>query len=261
MELTELKEKFLNLLNLNQISEAPSELKAVLFDNEKRNKLFDEWIEFCPDLSKDSMQVIYQYHLADRTKGKSQDFTPPSLAKLVSKLTQSENESKVVDMCAGSGALTIQKWNDNKSLEFICLEFDETVIPFLLFNLAIRNISGYVFHCDVLSGDVFAVYKLAKGKKCSNIEQVENRSLDTIRVECKPDSCISNPPYNVKWEAPALAQLQNRFAGFSIPPNSNANYVFVLSALNYADKSALILPNCVLSTKNRPIYIIKNVLE
>lgn len=42
---------------------------------------------------------------------------------------------------------------------------------------------------------------------------------------------ISNPPFNLKWESPPFAQIQPRFADFSVPPESNANFAFILSGL------------------------------
>ena len=64
-------------------------------------------------------------------------------------------------------------------------------------------------------------------------------------------SLVSNPPYNLKWSAPIFAQIQPRFAGYDVPPDSNANYVFILTALDWIDeKAALLLPNGILSTDN-----------
>ena len=36
----------------------------------------------------------------------------------------------------------------------------------------------------------------------------------------------------MKWEQPVFAQLQNRFSQCEVPPESNANYAFVLTALD-----------------------------
>ena len=69
---------------------------------------------------------------------------------------------------------------------------------------------------------------------------------------------ISNPPYNMKWNFPPFAQIQPRFADCELPPESNANYAFVLSALNMVDdKAVLLLPCSVLSTKQKQEYEIK----
>lgn len=63
---------------------------------------------------------------------------------------------------------------------------------------------------------------------------------------------ISNPPYNMKWNLPPFAQIQARFAECELPPESNANYAFILTALSLTDnKAVLLLPCGVLTTKNR----------
>lgn len=62
-------------------------------------------------------------------------------------------------------------------------------------------------------------------------------------------SLISNPPYNLKWTAPIFAQMQPRFAAYDVPPDSNANFAFILTALDLIDeKAAFLLPNGILST-------------
>lgn len=107
------------------------------------------------------MQMIFQYYFADR-KEKMQDYTPKSLAVAVAELSKNKDEKICLDLCAGSGALTIQKWSKNNDLKFICKEYDNRVIPFLLFNLAIRNIDAEVIHCDVLSDEIFRTYRTQK---------------------------------------------------------------------------------------------------
>ena len=74
--------------------------------NEETEK-YDSFCNMTNDLSKDWMQMIFQYYQADR-KEKKQDYTPKSLAQLMAKL--SGDTEVVQDLCAGSGALTIQKW-------------------------------------------------------------------------------------------------------------------------------------------------------
>lgn len=72
---------------------------------------------------------------------------------------------------------------------------------------------------------------------------------------------ISNPPYNMKWQHPFFAVNQNRFC-LGIPPESNANFAFILSALEASDRAVFLLPNSVLSTENRDEKIIKkNLVE
>ena len=62
---------------------------------------------------------------------------------------------------------------------------------------------------------------------------------------------ISNPPYNMKWKIPVFAQLQPRFNDAGVPPESNANYAFILSGIQMIDEKAVFLLPCgVLSTDN-----------
>ena len=79
---------------------------------------------------------------------------------------------------------------------------------------------------------------------------------------------ISNPPYNMKWELPPFAQLQPRFNNCALPPESNANYALILTALSMIDEKAVFLLPCgVLSTDNkqekaiRKYLIEKNLIE
>ena len=58
---------------------------------------------------------------------------------------------------------------------------------------------------------------------------------------------ISNPPYNLKWQHPFFASAQPRF-DLGIPPESNANFAFILSALEISEYAQFILPNGVLTT-------------
>lgn len=76
-------------------------------------------------------------------------------------------------------------------------------------------------------------------------------------------SLVSNPPYNLKWTAPNFAQIQPRFVGYDVPPNSNANFAFVLTALDWIDeKAAFLLPNGIL-TADTPseVEIRKRLIE
>ena len=62
-------------------------------------------------------------------------------------------------------------------------------------------------------------------------------------------SLISNPPYNLRWKPPELAGFLPQYAGYEMPPDSNANMAFVLAALNWIeDRAVILLPNNVLSS-------------
>lgn len=168
MELKELVEKTKELFEIDDISSLSFKLQDVVLNN--KTEYYRAFKSLVVDLSIDWLQKIFQYYEADRVN-KKQDYTPASLARFVAKLS-SNNEDTVIDMCAGSGALTIQKWNENKNLKFICEEFDSRVIPFLIFNLALRNIEGVVIHRDVLMNEEYKRYVLTKGEEFSKVEEI-----------------------------------------------------------------------------------------
>lgn len=169
MELTKLRDVMLKLFDCEKVEQLSEKIMGVVLSNdfEKMHK-FVELIG--NDLSIDHIQKVYQYYLADR-KEKKQDYTPKSLAKLMASLAMPKDK-KIIDMCAGSGALTIQAWNLDNNIVVECLEFDETVIPFLLFNLQVRNIEGVVKQMDVLENEIFNTYKITRTDKFGKVEKI-----------------------------------------------------------------------------------------
>nr|DAX28067.1 MAG TPA: N-6 DNA Methylase [Caudoviricetes sp.] len=240
MELKQLTEKLLEKFNINNISELKNKLLNICLSNDV--SIYDWYVDLIEnDLETDYLQKIFQYYEADR-KEKMQDYTPKSLSKLISELTKTENEKWIYDCCSGSGALTIQKWNTNTKLSFICEELDENVIPFLLFNIAVRNINAYVINKNILTNEVLKVYEVKPCSKYSIIKEIEQ---GYELPKC--DTAISNPPYNI----PFTTNDKNIYK-FGVPPKSNANYGFIQMCLDRAEnKSALILPAGVLSTNDK----------
>lgn len=168
MELKELTDKTLHLFHVTDVADLGKALMAHLDDTDSMRE-YKALVD--GDLTKDWLQMIYQYYMADREK-KKQDFTPACLGKLMSKLAGSADT--IVDMCAGSGALTIQRWAESPDQKFELYEIDENVIPYLLYNLALRNIEAYVWHGDVLTGDFTARYKVMKGEEYGKVTCVQS---------------------------------------------------------------------------------------
>lgn len=165
MELKELTEQTLSLFGAKKVSELGDKLFncAVKGDKEKMNA-------FCAlvenDLTVDWLQMIYQYYLAER-EHKKQDYTPKSLAILLSELI---GESDItIDMCAGSGALTIQRWNHYPNMKFELYEVDENVIPYLIFNMVIRNINAIVHQSDVLQQEIKQTWEIKQGEQYGKV--------------------------------------------------------------------------------------------
>lgn len=235
MELLEFKEKFLKLLCVKEISQIGEKILDVVFTN--NTDIFDNYLNLVDGEDKDWIQALWQYYEADRTE-KKQDYTPISICKLVSALA-GECET-VYDCCGGTGALTIQILRTKKCKNVFVEELDERVIPFLLFNLCLLNTNGYVVNGDVLSRQQFKCYKISKGKKYSSCEIVEEIGKNIYDVS------ISNPPYNVKWNAPSPIEAMSDDRFPVLPPANNANYAFVLNCLAKSkEKVIMILPNSI----------------
>lgn len=168
MELKELVDKTLEMFGARNTQE----LKEKIFEICKSNDepMFANFKELVGDLSIDWLQKIFQYYEADR-KDKKQDYTPKCLAEFCGRLAGEADV--VVDMCAGSGALTIQKWGLNKNQKFELYEFDENVIPYLLFNMMLRNIDCTVYQSDVLQDEIFRKYRIEKGTEFGRLEIIE----------------------------------------------------------------------------------------
>lgn len=238
MELLEFKTKILKLCNVRDIKNIGEVLMKVVLSNE--TCFFDKYKEII-DNNKDWLQALWQYYEADRAE-KKQDYTPKSLCKLVSALAG--NCETVYDCCGGSGALTVQMLKDSKA-KFVCVEeLDEKVIPFLLFNLCLHNVNGYVFNGDVLTRKFLKIYKLSADDKYSKVDELP--SNEQINLHC--DVAISNPPYNIKWQPPLPLENDIRFP--VIPPAGNANYAFVFNCIARANKAVLILPMGALTQRN-----------
>jgi type I restriction-modification system DNA methylase subunit len=167
MELKELYEKTIELFDAKDAEELKNHLMDASNDDEKK-KAFCQLVN--DDLSKDWLQMVYQYYLADR-KEKKQDYTPKSIAQLMGRLAG--DADVCVDLCAGSGALTIQKWMQKPDQKFELYELDENVIPFLLFNLSIRNISADVFRADVLQDEIYDAWEVKKGEQFAKVTHLQ----------------------------------------------------------------------------------------
>lgn len=170
MELSELTAQTIQIFGCQFPNELPGKIEKCVLDHDLAK--FQAFKSLVGDLEIDWLQRIFQYWMADR-KEKMQDFTPASLADLLGMIATTEKPSTITDMCSGSGALTIAAWKHSKNTNFECLEFDETVIPFLLFNLAVRNIKATVKHMDVLALDVICEYKVTPTDDFSEVIKID----------------------------------------------------------------------------------------
>ena len=234
-------EQINKLLEVEESFHASYKLTEILKVKNKREGLFERFLRLETDLSYDWFLEYYQSEHSDR-KGRGQDFTPDAVAEITNKILGQGKSN--LDICSGVGGLTIKRYADNPNQEFYCEEFSDRAMPFLLFNLAIRNVKGVVKHGDSLTREFKAVYKLNQSKEFSDIEILNDAE------DAKVETIIMNPPYSLNWSADKTYLEQDRFKEFSrLAPKSKADYAFLLTGLDQlADdgKMAIILPHGVL---------------
>lgn len=197
-------------------------LEGLLSDRQDEilRRVDEEYVDKTIDLFRD----FFQEEQADR-KSLKQDYTPDGISELVSKLAPSGNN--LLDVCAGTGTLTISYLVRHKADFVRCEEFSSRVIPFLLLNLALRNQESEVVHKDVLTGEIFGIYEIKKGEErgvISKKEQTESIMFDVV---------ITNPPYGMSWDPP---QNDVRFNDFGIAPKANSDYAFLLHGFHYLNE-------------------------
>lgn len=225
-----------SVMGIKEAYQMPQELMRILSDEERRENVFEKFLCEEPDLSYDWFTDYYQSEHGDREKLK-QDFTPDCICRLINGI--SGESDTVADICAGTGGLTIKAWTTNPGGYFRCEEIAGRAIPVLLFNMAIRGMTGEVINGDVLTGEAYAVYSLKRKGKYSSIEKVD------APARMKYDRVIMNPPYSLKWSG----LCDRRFIRYGVPPKSKADYAFVLHGLELmkdTGKLLAVLPHGVL---------------
>lgn len=165
---------FYKIAGVSQHAEFEKHLKEILFKPEERKRFYDGMAEINPDLSIDSFKPYFELYAAER-KSFQQDYTPDEMTQLLATLTRSDAETHVMskysgyDATAGTGALVIQKWQDDRIQEtpwsyaphrylYRADELADNVIPYLIHNFAMRGMNAIVVNGDVLTGKAKQVY-------------------------------------------------------------------------------------------------------
>ena len=243
----------LKYFGIKECYKIPQALLECLLDNTRKEKLFNDFLLENKDLSKAFFTNEFQTEHGDRDNFK-QDFTPLNICKLTALL--GGKAEKIADLCAGIGGLTVACWNFNPYSFYFCVEKTERAIPFLLFNLAIRNINGIVVLGDVLTLDTSnqeRIFKLTPSYNFSEIEEINGYTLDEF------DLILSNPPYSLKWQP-----FGNQAFKYGIAPSKACDYSFIqigLSLLNENGKMVFILPHGVLFRGQSEGKIRKGIIE
>jgi len=239
------------LIGIKESFELPDKLMTLLLNEEEKNKLFNNFMKYDIDLSSDFFRDYFQEEHSDR-KGLKQDYTPDSICKIIARLQDKQNS--VLDVCSGTGSLTLFTYNENKNATFQCEELSSRSIPILLFNLSIRNTDALIIQKDVLKNEIINTFTLKKSNDFSVIGKSENIQ------DIKYNTIISNPPYSIEWQP----KYDKRFEGYELAPKSKADFAFVLDILyRLSDngKAFMILPHGVLFRGQAEGKIRKQLIE
>lgn len=158
MELLEFKNEFLTMLGVDQVEDVPDVVNSCSPDLVARYRE-----RFGMD--RDWIREFYQYYLADR-EGLKQDYTPPSLSKLLLRLVGPCKT--LVDLCAGTGSLSIYA---DPGTKIKAIELDPKAAACLRFNYAVHGLNAEVVQADALT---------------------------FLTDQTKADGAISNPPFNIQ---------------------------------------------------------------
>jgi type I restriction enzyme M protein len=222
-------------------------------DNSKLSALIDTInnINTLQDKEQDIVGRVYEYFLSKfalaEGKGKGEFYTPKSIVNLIAEMIE-PYKGKIYDPCCGSGGMFVQsmKFVENhqgnkKDISIYGQEYTGATYKLAKMNLAIRGISA---NLGAIPADTFS--------------KDQHQDL-------KADYIMANPPFNQKdWRATDELTNDPRFAGYDIPPTSNANYGWILhmaSKLSENGVAGFILANGALSGNGTEKEIRQKMIE
>lgn len=222
-------------------------------DQSKFSSLLDTInnIDTLKDESQDIVGRVYEYFLSKfaiaEGKGKGEFYTPKSIVNLMAEMIE-PYKGKIYDPSCGSGGMFVQslKFIENhkgnkKDISIYGQELTNTTYKLAKMNLAIRGISS---NLGAKAADTFG---------------------DDQHKDLKADYIMANPPFNLKdWRAENELVEDPRWAGYKVPPKSNANYAWILNMISKLSQNGVagfILANGALSGSGEEYEIRKQILE
>lgn len=208
-------------------------------------------IDTLRDKDQDVVGRIYEYFLRNfalaEGKGKGEFYTPKSIVNLITEMIE-PFKGKVYDPACGSGGMFVQsiKFIENhhgnkKEVSIYGQEYTNTTYKMAKMNLAIRGISANL-------GD----------KAANTFSNDQHKDL-------KADYIMANPPFNQKdWREENELIDDPRWAGYVVPPKSNANYGWILNIVSKLSENGVagfLLANGALSGGGDEYQIRKKLIE
>lgn len=171
------------------------------------------------DKKHDVVGRVYEYFLGHfaATEGKKggEFYTPSCIVNLIATMLE-PYKGKIYDPCCGSGGMFVQSIKfieahkgNKKDISIYGQEYTTTTYKLAKMNLAIRGISTNL-------GDVPA-----------------DTFFKDQHKDLKADFIMANPPFNQKeWRGANELLDDPRWAGYTVPSASNANYAWILHMLS-----------------------------
>ncbi len=208
-------------------------------------------IDTLRDKETDVVGRVYEYFLKKfaiaEGKGKGEFYTPKSIVNLIAEMIE-PYRGTIYDPCCGSGGMFVQSvkfieshHGNKKEVSIYGQEYTNTTYKLAKMNLAIRGINANL-------GEIPA-----------------NTFTKDQHPNLKADFIMANPPFNQKgWRASDELVDDPRWAGYDIPPVSNANYAWILNMvakLSDNGMAGFILANGALSGGGEEYKIRKKLIE
>ena len=166
------KAECLQFFGVDDIINLPKAVERVIqLPTDERDRIYREFMRMNNyEMGRDWFQRVYEEEFSQR-KNQGQDFTPIEVTELCAMIASVETARNVHEPTAGTGQMIISAWwiwaKSRTPWEAFPSLFPVTVweildrtIPFLLFNLSIRGLMGYVYCGDVLEKTIKAKYIL-----------------------------------------------------------------------------------------------------
>jgi len=232
----------------------PSNYYAGLsLDRTKLAALLDEInkIDTLKDPENDLIGRVYEYFLGKfaiaEGKGKGEYYTPKTIVNLIADMIE-PYRGKIYDPCCGSGGMFVQSMKfieahhgNKRDISVYGQEYTNTTYKLAKMNLAIRGIA------------------------CNLGEMAADTFHNDQHKDLKADFIMANPPFNQKaWRAENELKDDPRWAGYDVPPTSNANYGWILnivSKLSANGTAGFLLANGALSGEGTELAIRRQLLQ
>lgn len=191
---------------------APNDIKKIVDEvNKISHKAFGE--------EKDLIGRVYEYFLKEfavnATKEEGEFYTPHDAVQLIASMIE-PFDGTLYDPCCGSGGMFIQsadlvkeKKGDISRINIYGQEKEPATYRLAKMNLALRGISHNL-------GD-----------------EADSSFTHDLHKGIYFDYIMANPPFNLKGWYDSNLKNDSRWADYTTPPESNANYAWILHILSH----------------------------